>query len=140
MEYLWLILAIVFIVAEACTFQFVSIWFAVGSVAALIARLAGGDFLVQSVLFVGVTVVCLAATRPLVHKIKAKAVSTNVDRVIGQQAIVIEEINNIENAGQVKTNGMVWTARSVNNTVIAKDVLVKVEKIEGVKLLVSEIK
>lgn len=140
MEYLWLILTVVFIIAEAVTFQLVSIWFAIGSIAALITQLAGGDLLLQTIIFVAVTVICLAATRPLVRKIRAKAVSTNVDRVIGQRAIVTEKIDNIENVGQVKVNGMVWSARSSGSAVISKDALVKVEKIEGVKLLVSEIK
>lgn len=140
MEYLWLILTVVFIIAEAVTFQLVSIWFAIGSIAALITQLAGGDLLLQTIIFVAVTVICLAATRPFIRKIRAKAVSTNVDRVIGQRAIVTEKIDNIENVGQVKVNGMVWSARSTDDVAIAKDKAVKVEKIEGVKLLVSEIK
>lgn len=140
MEYLWLILAIVFFIAEAVSFQLVSIWFAVGAVAALITQLAGGSFSMQCVLFVVVTTIFLIATRPIIKKIKKQTVSTNFDRIIGQDAVVLEEINNLENVGQAKVGGQVWSARSMDNTVIPKDALVKVEKIEGVKLIVTQIK
>ncbi len=140
MEYLWLILAVVFLIAEAVSFQLVSIWFAVGAVAALITQLAGGDLSMQCILFVAVTMVCLIVTRPLIKKIKKKTISTNFDRILGQQAVVLEEINQLENTGQVKIAGQVWSARSTDDSVIPKDAWVKVEKIEGVKLIVTKIK
>lgn len=140
MEYLWLILAVVFFIAEAISFQLVSIWFAVGAIAALITQLAGGDLSLQCILFVAVTTICLIATRPIIRKIKKKTVSTNFDRILEQEAVVLEEINSIQNTGQVKIAGSVWSARSVDDSVIPKDSLVKVEKIEGVKLLVTQIK
>lgn len=140
MEYLWLGLTVVFLIAEAASFQFVSIWFAVGAVAAMITQLAGGSLSLQCILFVAVTAVCLLGTRPFIRKVKKKAVSTNFDRILGQEAVVLEEINNLANAGQVKVAGAVWTARSVDDTVIPKDAMVKVDRIEGVKLLVSKIK
>ena len=61
---------------------------------------------------------------------------TNADRCIGQTAVVIEDINNIEGKGQVHVNGITWTARSADGTVFKKDDLVTVEKIDGVKLIV----
>lgn len=140
MEYLWLILAVVFLIAEAVSFQLVSIWFAVGAVAALITQLAGGDLSMQCILFVAVTTVCLIVTRPLIRKIKKKTISTNFDRILGQQAVVLEEINQLENTGQVKIAGQVWSVRSADESVIPKDAWVKVEKIEGVKLIVTKIK
>ena len=91
----------------------------------------------QWIVFIAVSVIALIATRPLVRKAtKANRQPTNADRCIGQTAVVIEEINNIEGKGQVHVNGITWTARSADGTVFKKDDLVTVEKIDGVKLIV----
>ena len=91
--------------------------------------------------FVTVTVVTLIATRPIVKKkLNTKTVKTNADRCIGQEGVVIEEINNLLPSGQVKVDGKVWTARSESPDVtIPKDSIVLIEKIDGVKLIVKTI-
>lgn len=135
---LWLVLLVVFLVAEAVSVQLVSAWFALGAFGALIASLCNVGFVWQVCIFVAVSVVCLVVTRPLVKKFtKSKIQRTNVDRCIGTQAVVTEEINNLLEKGQVKVDGKVWTARSADNTQISVDSVVMVEKIEGVKLIVK---
>ena len=62
---------------------------------------------------------------------------TNLDRCIGEQALVIEDIDNSKTQGQVKVDGKIWMARSENGEYISKDSVVTVEKIEGAKLIVS---
>ena len=62
---------------------------------------------------------------------------TNADMYIGETAVVLEEIDNTRGTGQIKVKGSVWTARSRNNSVIPAGENVCVEKIEGVKLIVS---
>lgn len=134
----WIVLLVVLIIIEAVTAQLVTIWFAAGAAAALIAELCGLQQWLQWVIFIAVSAVALIVTRPLVRKVTKKTVQpTNADRCIGQTAIVTEDIDNIGGKGQVNVNGVTWTARSADGTVFRKDEHVTVEKIEGVKLIVK---
>ncbi len=141
MIYFWAALTVILIIVEAVTVQLVTIWFAVGSLAAVIANLAGANEIWQSIIFVAVSLIVLALTRPYVKKaIEKKAVPTNADRFIGKEAIVTETIDNRAGRGQVKIGGIEWTARSEDDSVIEPDELVVVKKIEGVKVIVEKIK
>ena len=134
----WIAMLAVFIVIEAATAQLVTIWFAVGALAALITALAHGPIALQIVVFVVVSIVALFATRPLVRKItNTKEARLNADRCIGQTAVITETINNIDGTGMAKIDGKVWTARSADGSVIPEGTQVTVDKIEGVKLIVS---
>ena len=137
--YVWVVAVIVFAVLEGLTAQLVSIWFVIGSIGALIASLLGAPWWAQGVVFLVLSLVTLVATRPLVHKMSHKVnTSTNADRVIGKTAVVTEAIDNLEEKGQVRVMGSVWTARSQNDDVrISVGQNVVVQKIEGVKLIVS---
>lgn len=141
MIYVWIALTVVFVIAEAATAQLTTVWFALGSVVALILAACGVESLtVQIIVFIAVSAITLIATRPLVKKmLKKKVVATNADRNIGETGITLSEINNLEATGEVKVKGVVWTARSENGDVIPKGVKVRVKKIEGVKLIVETI-
>ncbi len=136
----WVVLLIVLIVVEAVTAQMVTIWFAAGAVAAMVAELLNAQVWLQWAVFIAVSVIALIATRPLVRKMtKTRVQPTNADRCIGQVAVVTEDIDNVAAKGQVSVNGTVWTARSSDSTVILKDERVTIEKIEGVKVIVKKI-
>jgi membrane protein implicated in regulation of membrane protease activity/DNA-binding XRE family transcriptional regulator len=138
---IWLALLILFGVGEAATVGLTSIWFAVGSFAALIAALLGGEVWLQIVLFLAVSGLSLAAARPLVKKFLTPLHQpTNADRVIGAEAVVTEEINNLLSRGAVSVSGLTWSARSTHDTVIPVGTVVRVDRIEGVKLYVYESK
>lgn len=133
----WAVMLVAFIVIEAVTAQLVTIWFAVGTLASLIAQMLGAEVWLQWVIFVAVSAIVLAATRPLVKKFaKAKVQPTNADRCIGQTAVVTEKIDNIAGKGAVKVGGVLWTARSETGDVIEENKEVTVTKIDGVKLIV----
>lgn len=140
MVYIWLGILALTVIVEIITTQLVSIWFAAGSLAAFLVALAGVEQLwIQIVVFVVVSAVALALTRPLVKKmINRKVEPTNADMVIGKVGVVTQEINNLENAGLVKVCGAVWTARCTSDDIIPKDKTVIVKEIRGVKLLVEE--
>lgn len=136
---IWIVLLVLFLILEAATVQLVSAWFALGALCALIANLCGVGVIWQIVLFLIVSAICLIATRPLVKKMTAaKIQKTNADRCIGAEAVVLEEINNLKSTGLVKAMGNTWTARSEDGSVIPKDAVVIVRKMEGVKLIVSQ--
>ncbi|MBR6334548.1 MAG: NfeD family protein [Clostridia bacterium] len=91
-------------------------------------------------MFVVVSGVTLAATRPLVKRITGKKKQAlNADRIIGSTAVVSETVDNLKGTGCVKVSGVPWTARSADDSVIETGKSVSVEKIEGVKVIVKEI-
>ena len=139
MTLIWIAAMVIFGVVEAITVGLTSIWFVVGSVAGLIAAICGGPIWLQLALFFVVSIVCLAATRPLVKKLFAgRAVPTNADRVLGREAKVTETIDNENSTGAVYVDGKTWTARSVDGIVIPVGEQVEVSSMEGVKLLVQK--
>ena len=137
---IWLGIMVVFLFMEANTVSLVSIWFAAGSLAALIASLFGAQLWLQITLFLVVSAASLACMRPLVRKyIKPRIVPTNTDALLQSQGYVTEDIDNLAARGQVKLGAMEWTARSTNGDPIPQGTLVKVDKIEGVKAFVTPV-
>lgn len=138
MSIVWLALMVLLLILEAATAGLTSIWFALGALAALIASLFGGALWLQLVWFFAVSVLTLWLTRPLALKyLNSRRVATNADRVIGAEAVVTEDIDNIAGSGAVHVDGHEWTARSGSGANIAKGAVVRVERIEGVKLIVD---
>lgn len=138
MTIFWLILAIAMAVLEGVTVQLVSIWFAIGSLASCITSLFTDNIIIEVIVFIAVTAIALAATRPLVKKMKSKqGEATNSDRYIGKTAVVISAIDNEKAEGMVKVDNQKWTARSANGKPIEAGISVTVTAIEGVKLIVE---
>ena len=134
---IWLVLMVVFLIAEASTVAMVSLWFAEGSLVALIAALLGAPLWLQITLFLAVSAVLLASLRTVIRKhFTPNLTKTNVDAVIGSRGYVTADIDNISATGTVKLGAMEWTARSATGEIIKAGTLVKVEKIEGVKAFV----
>ena len=135
----WFVLMVIFIAAEASTVSLVSTWFAVGSLVAMVASLLGGQLWLQVVLFVVISGGLLALLRPFAKKYFApKLVKTNVDAVIGTTGMVLETIDNDLGTGRVKLAGMEWSARSSNGQKFDVNTRIRVDKVEGVKVFVSE--
>ena len=136
--WIWAGLAVLFLIVEAaCPLHLVSIWFVVGSVVALIAAMLGWALWLQITLFVVVSGALLAMLWPLVRKYLNPAVEkTNVDSVLGSTGLVTDAIDNLTAVGQVKLGAMEWTARSTTGAPIPAGTVVRVDKIEGVKVFV----
>lgn len=140
-QFIWLGLLILFGIGEAITVGLTSIWFAAGALAALVCALLGGPLWLQIVLFIVFSALCLVVVRPLAQKhLNGKVEPTNADRVLGSEAVVTEDINNLQATGAVRIGGMVWSARSENDSRIPAGTLVRVLRIEGVKVFVEELK
>ena len=136
---LWIVLMVVFLVVEAsCPIHLVSIWFAAGSLVAAIAAALGGQLWLQILLFLLISCGLLAALWPFVKKVlNPRRTATNIDAMIGTEGYVTAAVDNLNAEGKVKLGGMEWTARSTDGTKIPVGALVKVERIEGVKAIVS---
>ena len=140
-NWIWLALAVVFLVTEAMTVTMTSLWFAAGCFVALVIGLLGGSWGLQLGAALVVSAVLLACLRPIARKFfTPKITKTNVDAMVGTQGYVTADIDNIAATGMVKLGSMEWTARSETGEPIAKGTLVKVERIVGVKAIVSPVR
>lgn len=142
MAWFWLALAIALMVIELSTTQLISLWFSIGAAITAIVKVIFNDIGIiwQVVIFAVVSLALLIATRPLVKRFlskKGEGNKTNLDLIIGKEAIVTEEIDNIKAQGSVKINGLIWSARSSDEGVIPADAIVIIEEINGNKAIVS---
>lgn len=140
--YVWLALMVVFLIVEGiCPCHLVSIWFAVGAVAAIVVALVGGSAGWQIGVFLVVSCALLASLWPITRKfLRPRSIPTNVDSVIGSTGMVTVAIDNVDATGQVKLGGIEWSARSTSGNPIGVGVVVRVDRIEGVKVFVSPAK
>lgn len=141
MSIFWLAVMIVMLAVEAATANLVSIWFAGGALAAFIAAMCDGSIPLQIILFIALSGLLLLCLWPLRKKLlrREKPLRANADRVIGMTAVVTEAVDNIKETGAVKVDGKVWTARSIDGSPLAPGDLAKVQRIEGVKLIVEKV-
>lgn len=136
---IWLIIFALLIIVELLTMGLTTIWFAGGAIVSAVISIFGGPIWLQIAAFVAVSLVLLFFTRPVAVKyFNRNRFRSNVESMIGKQAIVIGEIDNIQGLGQVKVGGMEWSARSVDDSVIRVGTVVEVVNVEGVKLIVKE--
>ena len=139
MAVVWLIAMAVFLIVEGIIPGLVSIWFAVGALAALLAAMVGAPLWLQLVWFVLVSIAALALTRPLAKKyVNGRVTPTNADRILGKECVVRETIDNLRGTGAVAVDGKVWTARMLNEDETAREgEIVIARRIDGVKLIVE---
>lgn len=139
---LWLVVVVVFLVAELSTVTLTSIWFAAGGLIALFVAMAGGGFAFQMIAFLIGSFAMFFATKPWADKvINAKKISTNADRALGEEVRVIERINNLDQTGMVMVHGQEWTACTEDdNIIIEQGELVRILRISGVKVIVERVK
>ena len=139
MTVVWLVAMIVLRVIEGVVPGLISIWFALGALAALVSALLHAPLWLQIVWFLVVSIAALALTRPLAKKyINAKTQPTNADMLIGKECVVRESIDNVLGAGAVSVDGKVWTARTENDDIkVPEGSRAVVVRIEGVKLIVK---
>lgn len=134
----WLVALVLLAVLEAVTVTLVSLWFALGALAALITSFFVQNIWIQFAVFLVVSLVTLLVIRPLTRRyVTPKQVATNADRAVGAEGVVTQAIDNRKAQGQVTVGGSVWTARSDPEEAIPVGTAVRVLRIEGVKLIVT---
>ncbi len=135
----WLVILIIAVIVEVMTMGLTSIWFAGGALAAILAALLQAPIWLQAVIFVAVSLLLLFFTRPVAVKYFNKdRVKTNVESLVGRQAVVTGEIDNIHGIGQVTLSGQEWSARGVEGQLrIPVGSVVNVVSVSGVKLIVK---
>lgn len=136
----WLAIFVILLIIEIVTMGLTTIWFAGGALAAMAAGLIGFGTGIQILVFLVVSVLLLALTRPIAVKyFNQERQKTNAESLIGQQALVLEDIDTLQAAGLVEVRGQEWSAKTDEpNGKIAKNKVVVIEGIQGVKLIVRE--
>ena len=133
-----LILLVIFILVEIATVGLLTIWFAGGALAAFFISLADFGSAVQVIVFLIVSLALVLLIRPLAQrKFNSGHIRTNAQTLIGEEAVVLEPIDNLQSKGRVMIQGQEWSARSVDDKEkFDKDDVVQVMSISGVKLMV----
>ena len=140
MAYVWIALAIVMVLVEITTVQLVSVWFMVGALCAALTTLFTDSIVIQLAVFVGVSLLALLVTRPLVRRLKESRVQlrTNIDRLPGEKGVMLKPVENTESVGQAKVLGKVWSVKTDNPPLKEGDT-VRVIAVDGVKLIVEKV-
>ncbi len=133
----WGGLFVLTVVLEVASHHLVSIWFAAGSLAALIAACFGTSFLVQALVFVGVSVLLLIFTRPILRKLLSFQIQNTNSREVGRIAVVIQAIDPVQGTGRVRLDGVDWIAVSQTGETIPEQTSVRVAAVDGSKLFVT---
>ena len=137
-SYYWLIIMAVLILFEIITLGLSTIWFAFGALAAFVASLLGANIVIQLIVFFAVSLITLFFTRPVALRFFNKdRIKTNAESLVGQKAVVTEQIDNLGASGYVSLNGQEWMARSSDDGIIDKGKTVVIDRISGAKLIVS---
>ena len=135
----WLFVFVILLVVEIATMALTTVWFAGGALAAFLAAYIGFGVVVQVLVFLIVSILLLVLTRPLAVKFfNQERQKTNAESLIGQKAIVKEEINTLQTTGRVEVNGMEWSAKTEESEIIEADTIVMIKGIQGVKLIVEK--
>ncbi len=141
MPYVWLGILVLAVVVESMTCDLIAVWFMPAALIAAILAFCNVPFFVQLLCFILVGLALAIATRPLCRRlISNRGEKTNANALVGQVALVTEEIRNIDGVGEVKVGGLCWSARSKDPAlVIAQGEQAEILEIEGVKLIVRPI-
>ncbi len=136
----WLIVFVIFLLVEIITMGLTTIWFAGGALIAFLLALAEVGLVVEVIAFLLVSTLLLILTRPIAMKFfNQERQKTNAESLIGQKAIVLEEIDTIRGLGRVEINGMEWSAKTNQSDArIEVGAVVHIEEIQGVKLIVKK--
>ena len=137
---IWLGLFIILIVIELFTVGLTTIWFAIGSLAAMAANTLGGNLIIQIIVFFAVSVVLMIFTRPWAARhLNRNRLKTNYESKIGEIIRITERVDNLKQTGKSIVDGQKWTVRSQNNSEILEEGdLAKIISVSGVKLIVKK--
>ena len=139
MWHIWLILTGEFLILEILTTGFFVFWFGIGAILAMIVSFFTSNLIIQSSVFIISSCILILSTKPLVDKLlgNKQIIHTNAYTIVGKTAVVIQEIDSLKGIGQIKFQGEIWSAKSIDEQTIPKDSIVEIISIEGVKACVK---
>lgn len=133
---IWIVALVAFVIIEAATYQFVTIWFAIGALGGIISAVLGAGTVTQICVVIGVSALSLVILRPAtLRRLKKGSEKTNIDSLINAEVVITETAGSISGRGVLR--GMEWAVRSADGEEIPAGETAVVKKIDGVKLVVS---
>ncbi len=137
--YIWYLATFFILLAvELLSYNLTTIWLAAAAlITSVVAYFFPNQIVLHIILFLVLSIVLIVLTKPLMKKLKYAKEKTNTDRLIGMEGVVLEQLNSVEGIGQVKVSGQIWSAKSEDGAVISPGETVQIQRIEGVKLIVS---
>lgn len=138
---IWLAMFVITIIIEAVSSDLLTVWFTLGSLVALIISfIPGVSWWIQLIVFFVISIACLLALRPLAKKLlKREKIDSNVDEIIHKKGKIIKGCDEL-NHGEVKVNGVIWTAVSADESKsIEQGSIVEIVAVSGNKLIVKEV-
>ena len=135
MFYFWLTIVLFLTIVEISTVNLVSIWFVISGIFSMLLALVIDSFTIQLTVFVVLGIILLISTKSVIKKMQPKKEKTNLDRIIGTNAVVTQTINK-NSPGEVKVEGVLWTATA--DELIEKGSIVKILEINSTKLRVEK--
>ena len=137
MVFIWLAVVVMALICEGLTTALVSIWFVPGAIISIVLAALEVEVWIQTLTFFVVSVVCVVIFQSFFRKKlrRVKKTATNLDRLIGETAIVTEKVDNLQAVGCVKVNGQLWSARSESGNIIEDGEIVEIIAVSGVKLI-----
>lgn len=136
----WLMAAIVLAALEIVIPSFIVINFAVGALLTTIFAAFNASIEWQIAIFAVGSLASFFIVRPFMLKWgfkKSANIKTNVDAMIGKIGKVTEQINIEKNTGRVMLDGDDWRAKTEDDSIIEKDLLVEVLKVDSIVLYVK---
>ena len=136
---IWLIISGLFFIGEIITVGFLLFWFGFGALIAMVVSFFTSNIIIQTVVFLITSVILLLITKPFVKKFvnKEPSIVTNAYNIVGKKAIVIEDIDNIQNKGLIRVGSEVWSAKCETDEKVPKDTEVTITDIKGVKAIIK---
>lgn len=137
---LWFVLGVALSIMEIFTAGFFIIWFGIAAFITAVVAYFFHNVVLELAMFTFSSMVLLVLTKPFYAKINnGPKVASNVDALKGKTGLVVADINNTEGQGLVKVNGETWSARAIDGEKIAANSKVRIEQVEGAKLMVRNI-
>ena len=135
----WLVASGIFFIAEIITTGFLIFWLGVAGLITMCVSFFTDNLMVQATVFVVCSAILILATKPFVKKFvnKEPSIVTNAYNIVGKKAIVIEDIDNIQDKGLIRVGSEVWSAKCETDEKVPKDTEVTVTDIKGVKAIVK---
>jgi len=136
-RWIWVFLTVLCAVIEVFTLGLTTIWFAIAALVMVFLSFLPIPLVYQVMIFLAISAVLLFFTRPIaVKKLKIGREKTNVDSLVGKSALVTKKITEFDR-GEVKINGIIWTAKTEDGSALAEGSKCEVVRIEGVHAIVK---
>ena len=137
-RWIWLVGAAAFAIGEIITPGFFMLPFAIGAGVAAVLAFAGTSLAVQWVVFVGVSLACFLALRPIARRLDKNESTDGIGskRLIGEMATVVEDIGGFGEVGMVRVGREEWRAESGDQTPISNGTRVRVTEVTGTRVVV----